>query len=287
MSQQDQTERYLRTGGHDVFCAHWPGANFLECARNADQALRQALISAVKDRSQSARMPAGLLGLDVEGLARRKVSPMVQGLFPAVEQQPIIEVLSHSVVFLDPGNIEPVLSSVPFLRTAWDLANLYLLSCDACPLSDEAVPIVGFSEGKMCYVSMAYLQTQGRLEDFLVHEAAHVFHNCRRATLGLSNRGKREWLLSIDYYKRETFAYACEAYSRIIEIGATRAARVQLAAEITDKEMPPDDRVDTKDYRRVLGEAVEVRNGWRRILASCAPASQLGRLETCTATPVA
>jgi len=55
--------------------------------------------------------------------------------------------------------------------------------------------------------------------DYAIHEAAHIFHNCKREMIGLPATRRREWLLDIDYAKRETFAYACEAYSRILELG--------------------------------------------------------------------
>ena len=42
---------------------------------------------------------------------------------------------------------------------------------------------------------------------------------------------RREWLLDIAFSKRETFAYACETYSRIIELAGSPAARRELLAE--------------------------------------------------------
>lgn len=39
---------------------------------------------------------------------------------------------------------------------------------------------------------------------------------------------RREWLLDIDFRKRETFAHACETYNRILELGDTPAARTAL-----------------------------------------------------------
>jgi hypothetical protein len=244
MSQQAHVERFLMTGENDVCSPDWPGATFVERAGNAGRALRHALIAAVKERTQSAKMPLDVVGLDVEQLARRKISPMVRGLFADVEQQPIIDMLSQSVVFLTASSIEEVIASVAFLQTAWNLANLYLLSRGASLLSEEAVTIVGISEERTCYLSTAYLQHQSRFEDVLVHEAAHVFHNCKAETLGLSGRGRREWLLSIDYHKREIFAYACEAYSRIVDLALTRSERMKLAADLTEEELPPDGRVD-------------------------------------------
>ena len=102
-------------------------------------------------------------------------------------------------------------------------------------------------------------------------EAAHVFHNCKRGTVGLPQTRRREWLLHIAFGKRETFAYACEAYARIVELGETRAARLALVDELAAGSRPPDERVEGDEYADVLREAAAARNGWRHILARCAP----------------
>jgi hypothetical protein len=104
-----------------------------------------------------------------------------------------------------------------------------------------------------------------------VHEAAHIFHNCKRATLGLGETRRREYLLNIDYTKRETFAYACEAYSRIVSLAAGVRERQEALAQHAEGPLPPDDRVDHDEYLDILGEAVRARNGWQRILKLCAP----------------
>ena len=105
----------------------------------------------------------------------------------------------------------------------------------------------------------------------MLHEAAHVFHNCKRETLGLPSSRRREWLLEIEFRKRETFAYACEAYSRILELGVDQKHRQKLLAELALKPLPGDERVDGEEYLDILGEAVAVRNGWKRILSRCSP----------------
>jgi hypothetical protein len=115
----------------------------------------------------------------------------------------MLEMLSCSIVFLTPDRIDVVLHDKRFLSTAWRLANLYLLSLGVEPLSDDAPSIVGLSEGTKRYVSIAYFNSNGRFEDFLVHETAHVFHNCKRETLGLSKIRGREWLLDIDFGKQD------------------------------------------------------------------------------------
>jgi len=52
--------------------------------------------------------------------------------------------------------------------------------------------------------------------------------------VGLPETNQREWLLDIDFRKRET--YACEAYSRILEAGSTLGSP-------TTRAVPSDERV--------------------------------------------
>ena len=267
---QREAKRYLRTGEHDEQSPDWPGQNFLERARYSDSALRESLIAAVRQRTAHAVAPAALAGLELVGFTRAKVAPMVQGLFPAREVQTVLDVLARSVVFLTPATIEDVLRQMPWLGTAWDLANLYLVSCGAAALSTDARLIVGLSEETTCFVTSEYFGAQDRFADFVVHEAAHIFHNCKRRTIGLSGTARREWLLEIAYQKRETFAYSCETYSRILELGKGTAARRDLLQEVEDGPMPPDDRVDPREYLDILRVAVEAGNGWKRILQRCA-----------------
>ncbi|HBJ34863.1 MAG TPA: hypothetical protein DDZ51_08890, partial [Planctomycetaceae bacterium] len=90
----------------------------------------------------------------------------------------------------------------------------------------------------------------------------------------------REWLLEIDFAKRETFAYACEAYSRILELGETRSTRNRLLSELADGAMPPDERVHGAEYVDILREAVGARNGWKCIRERCSPTSPTRREQT-------
>ena len=131
--------------------------------------------------------------------------------------------------------------------------------------------LLGLSEETTCYLSATSFDAPGRFEDFVVHEAAHIFHNCKRETIGLPETRTREWLLEIDYGKRETFAYACEAYSRLHSLGDSPRGRQELLAEHERGSMPPDERVDAVEYLDILREAVTARNGWKRILQRCSP----------------
>lgn len=262
---------YLRTGDHDPAFRGWPGSNFLDAAQRGSATLCDALVAEVASRTQRHGIAPDLVSRDVTALTRSKVSPMVAGLFPVAEQPMVLAMLERSVVFLHPGNIESVLRAATWPRTAWSLSNLYLVSVGCERLSSEAPNIVGLSEETTCYVSPAYFSSQDEFADYVVHEAAHVFHNCRRATVGLPETRSRKYLLDIDYRKRETFAYACEAYSCIVEQGGTVTTRGAALDAHADGSLPGDDSIDLDEYLDILQEAVGARNGWKRILQRCAP----------------
>jgi len=156
-------------------------------------------------------------------------------------------------------------------HSAWDLANLYLGSIGAPLLGPDAPKIVGLSEETTCYVSLTYFHEGDPFDDFVVHEAAHIFHNCKRRTIGLAETRKREWLLDIQYRKRETFAYACEAYTRILERAPKLQDRPGLAIEYASKVRVSAERVDPVEVNSILADACAARNGWKVILGRCAP----------------
>ena len=265
----DIIDRYLLTGLADLYSGRW-AKTFIENERAGSTALRSALIEEIRRLTQgmSIRLPHGDDG-DRKALVRQRVEPMVRGLFSANEQDIVLDVLVRCFVFVDAENIETLVREARWLSTAWMLANLYLEGAGAELLSAEAPRLVGYSEETTCYVGQSYWSSSGPLEDFIVHEAAHVFHNCRRSAVELSETRRREWLLNVDYHMRETFAYACEAYRRLIE-SPVRATRREFLETLPPRADPPDDRVDADEWRDILCEALAARNGWKRILARCA-----------------
>ena len=264
--QRTEIDRFLFTGNYDSHFKVWTGDTFVDRAKNGSAALRGVLVSAVQRAGQDVVLA---YPENVDLLARAKNEPMVRGLFPQKEQSIILDMLGRSVIFLTPATIVPSLENTPWLTTAWKLTNLYLASFGAKRLSDDAPEIAGLSEATTCYVSMEYFRTQSQFNDYVVHEVAHIFHNCKRKTFGLPSTRHREWLLEIDFAKRETFAYACEAYSRILELGKTRVERDLLLTELAEEPMPPDERVDGAEYVDMLRDAIAARNGWKRILERC------------------
>ena len=267
-----EIERYLRTGDTDPYHAAWSAPSFLQRAQLAGADLENALVTEVSRRANGWEPPPTRMAIeDLIVFTRTKVEPMVRGLFPRAEQDAVMALVERSVVFLAPSNIEEALREARWPRSAWDLANLYLGAIGADLLADDAPQILGISEETTCYVSPAYFDEEDPFADFVVHEVAHIFHNCKRRKAGLSETRRREWLLDIEYRKRETFAYACEAYACVLRQAKKPAERVVLAAELRDSFGTGDARVEPGDVAEIVREAAARRNGWKVILERCAP----------------
>jgi hypothetical protein len=268
--QRDYIDAFLRTGHvEEPLSAPWPGQNIIERAHAAHKALRGALVAAVRRRERDVRLPTVPSPTRLHAMTRERVAPMVRGLFPAVEQDTMLAPLQGSVVFLTPENISEVLHAQSFDHSAWDLANLYLGSIDAELLSEQAPDLLGLSQETSCFVTSRYLEGRDKFDDFIVHEAAHVFHNWKREYAGLPFTRTKEWLLPIEFGKRETFAYSCEVYSRIVEQGRTPKQRQALFEEYAGA--PHNGAEDVAEHVDILREAVSARNGWKRILRRVEP----------------
>jgi hypothetical protein len=243
----------------------------MERATRAHHDLRAALVREVRRLAQG-RTHEPLPKAGTAALTRGKVEPMVRGLFPRVEQDVVLATLEKSVVFITSANIELLLLEHGFDSSAWTLANLYLTSLGADLLGEDPPRLVGLSEGTTCYVSPDYFAEEDPFADFIVHEAAHIFHNCKRATVGLRETRTKEWLLDIEYRKRETFAYSCEAYARVLERSNSPSERRALAAQYGSSVRISDGRVDSAEIAGIVADAAAARSGWKVILARCAPA---------------
>lgn len=262
---------FLQTGSHDPLFLQFPGNDHLDRIHGGHRTLVEALQAEVQSRAASVATPKLVaLPKDIAAFARKKVESMVRGLFKRVEQERVISLLANSVVFITPDTIKSLIE-LDDLHSAWLIANLYLRSIGAGPISDQAPPIVGFSENTTCYISLAYFLDDSctPFSDYVVHEAAHVFHNSRRRNAGLMGKKEDDWLLPVEFGKRETFAYACEAYSRICELSKDFSARRSTLEELKLLPPPPDERVDADEYTELLTTAANSRNGWKAILEAC------------------
>ncbi len=258
--------RYLETG-HDT--SHSELAYKPPFPHPTKEELKGAL-SAEVDRREKDR-PCAILphGVDVLSLARTKAAPMVAGLFPAVEREPVLRLLEQSVIFLTTDNIHRVIMSARWLHTAWSAANIYLDSIDAEPLGNGDFQALGLGEETTSFISLKYFTEQDPFADYVVHEMAHIFHNWKRAWTGLREIRHREFLLNIKFAKRETFAFACEAYGRILELGRSPKERRELLERFGRESHIAGRGAEREELLRILSAAVDARNGWKRILEFC------------------
>ncbi|MCA8962586.1 MAG: hypothetical protein KDC38_18805, partial [Planctomycetes bacterium] len=265
--RRELVAEFVATGKCDDWFRDWPGQNLIECAENGGRAFRDGLIAEVRRRESRVTLPApaGLEEARSSESLRRKLEPMVRGLFPPKERETVLDCAAGSVRFLAPDSVEEWIRSANYLSTAWKIAWMYLGHIGA-PLIESDVPPTGYSEDSTCYVSLDYFDKTRPLDDLVVHEVAHLFHNTRRESLGLPTSRGRKYLLSIEYFMRETFAYACEFYSQILLMTRRAADRRVLVESI---ESVPDDRVDAEELRNLLLEAIDARNGWKVIRDSC------------------
>lgn len=279
-------ERYLRSGAYEHDHPEWPGQNIWDRAKKGHDDLVRALVAEVKKRSEG-RAHAAVPELDLASWTRRKLTPMVHGFFPEAEREAVLRLFEKSVVFLTSDNIESVLVGQMWLRSAWDLANLYLSSVDAELLGPDAPSLLGLSQEVTCYVSPEYFVDRGRIEDFVLHEASHVFHNCKRRTAGLPHTRTKEWLLLLEFSKRETFAYSCEAFGWIVERASSKAERLALAERFAAHGFGQcDEAMDPNEVADIVEEACHARNGWKVILGRCAPEKRLARRSGAVASTV-
>jgi hypothetical protein len=268
----DEVERYLRTGDTDPYHTAWSGRNFLEKAQRAHANFENALVAEVSRRANGLQPPPALVGIqDLAAFTRDRVEPMIRGLFPRAEQDAVMALVERSVVFLTPSNIEAALREARWPRSAWDIANLHLGAIGADLLSEDAPQLLGISEETTCYVSPAYFEEDDPFAEFVVHEVAHIFHNCKRRSAGIRETRRKEWLLDIGFRHRETFAYACEAYACVQKRAKMPAERIALAAELRDSFGTGDARVEPGVVAEIVRAAAERRNGWKAIRERCAP----------------
>ena len=180
MTPKQQVQRYLETGDHDSLCEGWPGCNLFEKAGKAEHVLRHALVMEVRRRAKGRRSPSLPPDFNPCRFILGKVGPMVRGLFPAGEQQIMLGLFENSLQFVTRENIEQMLIRIYWPGTAWSVANLYLGSLGLPGLDGKPVCFVGLSEETTFYVSMDYFSEENPFADYVVHEAAHVFHNWKR-----------------------------------------------------------------------------------------------------------
>ena len=116
-ARQAAIKRYLCTGDHEPTFPAWPGSVWVREREGSDE-MAHALVTRVKELSHGCSAPAVSMPTDLVAFTRKKLAPMVRGLFRRDEQEAVLAVLEKSVVFLAAENIEQVLLGCTWLHTA-------------------------------------------------------------------------------------------------------------------------------------------------------------------------
>ena len=106
-------------------------------------------------------------------------------------------------------------------------------------------------------------QTKDPYSDVVVHEAAHMLHYLKPRHYGLHVGRHQERFEDVEFRHYELFAFAREAYSRVVRHGGRRS-RISFAAQMPEGafSLP---RNQMEELAAPVLKASHARNGWRVI----------------------
>ena len=260
-------EGFLRTGRDS-----WEGAGsgrFTRAQLDRDSNYREAARAALRtlfDRlAELLPLAARSLPLVTPDTIRQRVEPMVRGVVQPDRQDVALRELSRRTFVLNlPGTkaaLEAELST-GWLGTAWKILWVYFAEHRLKP-DEVQIDYDGLSGGEFAHVGWSAYQTTDPYSDVVVHEAAHLLHNLKPELYGFRVRRGQGRFVDVEFHHRELFAFACEAYSRVVSHD-TRKARMAFAGK-----MRADAFSFSVDYveevAALVALAASARNGWRTI----------------------
>ena len=117
--------------------------------------------------------------------------------------------------------------------------------------------------GDYAHVRWSAYETKDPYSDVVVHEAAHMLHYLKPRLYGLHVRRGQERFVDIEFCHSELFAYASEAYSRVI-LHSERKSRIAFAEKMQESAFSFP-RAELADVAALVLEAARSRNGWHVI----------------------
>ena len=260
--------RYLASGKYDPGGRSQADAATSISVTEYSSYLREALLAEVRRVERETVVPAMPPGLNPEAFVRNKFYSLVKGLFSTRERENVIGMLVDIMVLMTPENAHQMIEEAD-LRTAWKAADFYLASLGTSGLSGNADYPLVVDAGETRMISVSYFSEPESFLDHLIHEAARTICSSKRSSAGLRQSRNRVWLVDIAPARHRMFAHACEVYSRIRERSRGPVQRRKILREYASKPMPGDRKVERVELLRILNSAVDVRDGWKRILVEC------------------
>ena len=259
-------ERFLRSAEET-----WDGAGsgqFTSAQFKNDEAYRRAAKDAMRNLFS---LLGNLLLAEVQSAplippdtVRRHIEPMVRGLVQDDWQEVAIRELAQRTFVLNfqgaKAAMEVELASCD-MESPWRI--LWSLYGDFGLKPDDIVMTCDGLAGDFAHVRWSAYQTKDPYSDVVVHEAAHLLHYLKPRNFGLPVRWHQERFVDIEFRHRELFAYACEAYARVVHHGERRF-RIAFAEKMADAAFSFP-RGQLEEVAALVLSAARARNGWRLI----------------------
>lgn len=262
-------ERFLRTGVET-----WDGAGsgrFTPAQFENNTAYRRAAKAALRALFD---LLANLLPAEARRalhvapeLIRPSVEPMVNGLVQREWQEVAVrELISRTFVLNFRGAKAAMEVELPScdMESAWRI--LWALYGDYGLKPNDIEMTCDGLAGDFAHVRWSAYQTKDPYSDVIVHEAAHLLHYLKPRNFGLHVRRHQERFVDVEFRHRELFAFACEAYSRVVLHGP-RKPRIAFAESMKhDAFSFPTGQME--EVAALVLNAARARNGWRVIRAA-------------------
>lgn len=172
-------------------------------------------------------------------MVRQQIHPMIHGLVQPNWQEIALRELGDRVFVLNHAGAKAALEAEIFtswLNSAHDVLWLYFDDYGLKPDKVARKREKGI-EGQACeyaVVRLSSLKDEDPYKNVIVHEAAHLLHYLKPGHFQLPVRRNQERFVDVDFFHRELFAFACEAYSRVCQNG-DRKSRHLSASQMFDK----------------------------------------------------
>jgi hypothetical protein len=260
-------ERFLRTGKET-----WDGAGsgrFTVAAFNEHEAYTRASKTALRTlfgllaELLPAEAPA-TPQVDPETI-RPRIEPMVKGLVQDDWQEVALRELTARTFVLNFQGARAAMDAelaTSFMGTAreilWALYGDYGLKPEQIDMGCD-----GVCAGEFAHVRLSAYESKDPYSDVIVHEAAHLLHYLKPRSYGLHTRRGQERFVDVEFRHRELFAFACEAYSRVVLRGG-RKSRIAFAEKMRDGAFSFP-RSQMEEVGALILGAARARNGCRVI----------------------
>jgi hypothetical protein len=281
-------ERFLRTGEET-----WEGAG---SGRFTFAQIKQAGIYTERARAALRDLfglLAGVLPPEAKTIPpvapetiRQRVHSMVTGLVQRDWRDVALRELARRTYILTFPGIQAAMEaelSTGFLGACWKLLWAYFEDHGLKPV-EILVEYDGMSAGEFAHVRWSAYGTKDPYSDVVVHEAAHLLHYLKPEHYGLHVRRGQERFVDVEFRHRELFAFACEAYSRVILQG-DRSSRIAFADRMREEAFSfPQDCLN--EVVELVAAAAHARNGWRVIREATVILQNQKRFGTTTARTI-